>query len=69
MTHLGAGAGDNVQGVSGDLRIRGDKTINISYLVRVTIWCPLEFSKYPHDTQVNLFCIEHEKLDLNVFEV
>ena len=45
-------------GYSGEMRIRGDRTINISYLLRINVWCPLEFlNTYPHDEQVAIKCL------------
>ena len=38
---------------SGELRVRGDGTINLASVVRATVSCSLRLHAYPHDTQVS----------------
>ena len=37
----------------GELRVRGDRTINISYRLRITVTCRPQLQRYPHDIQVS----------------
>ena len=37
----------------GELRVRGDRTINICYRLKITVACRLQFQRYPHDIQVS----------------
>ena len=37
----------------GELRVRGDRTINICYRLRITVVCRLQLQRYPHDIQVS----------------
>ena len=34
------------------MRVRGDKTINIMYNLRISVHCDMDLVLYPHDTQV-----------------
>ena len=34
------------------MRVRGDKTINIMYNLKITVNCDMDLVLYPHDTQV-----------------
>ena len=36
----------------GELRVRGDKTINLIHRLRVKIGCQMELRMFPHDQQV-----------------
>ena len=36
----------------GELRVRGDKTINLIYQMRVKIRCLMDLKFFPHDYQV-----------------
>ena len=36
----------------GELRVRGDKTINLIHRLRVRIRCQMELRMFPHDRQV-----------------
>ena len=41
------------------MRVRGDKTINIMYNLRIRVHCDMDLVMYPHDTQVgkeNIAC-------------
>ena len=48
----------------GELKVRGDKTINLIHKMRVKIRCLLDLKWFPHDYQVNLpeFSIQSEML-------
>ena len=39
----------------GELRVRGDKTINLIQRLRVKIRCQMELRMFPHDQQVRSF--------------
>ena len=43
----------------GELRVRGDKTISLTYQIRVKIRCKLDLKLFPHDNQVISAMLEH----------
>ena len=40
----------------GELKVRGDKTINLIHRMKVKIQCQLDLKMFPHDYQVVRLC-------------